>query len=276
MKNKKHPIITMAYGVFHTWVCSPRVVIMVLFLIAISYIQLCGFKITLQQLPYSMGWAESCYYILGTGVGLPMSSILYLVMLNDLPLYSGFQNMFLIRSNRRSWILSQVLYAAWASFFMVCIRLVMTLITIRACTENTGGWSETGAILAGFTTADEALVSSFVRTALQPFAAILLSCVVLFLFWFTMTMVILLFSILGKAILGELIYVFLLMANIIIYVEFIPWITIPLKYGVFQSLLGTQHEWSHYALTIIGYLIINSLLCMLMILRINKLDLQCK
>ena len=55
-------ILSMALANFDSWVHSPRTVLMLLFIIAICYLQMCGYKMTLNETGYTMHMGETLFY----------------------------------------------------------------------------------------------------------------------------------------------------------------------------------------------------------------------
>ena len=61
-------ILSMALANFDSWVHSPRTVLMLLFIIAICYLQMCGYKMTLNETGYTMHMGETLFYEFNFGL----------------------------------------------------------------------------------------------------------------------------------------------------------------------------------------------------------------
>ena len=61
-------ILSMALANFDSWVHSPRTVLMLIFIIAICYLQMCGYKTTLNETGYTMHMGETLFYEFNFGV----------------------------------------------------------------------------------------------------------------------------------------------------------------------------------------------------------------
>ena len=66
-------ILSMALANFDSWVHSPRTVLMLLFIIAICYLQMCGYKMTLNETGYTMHMGETLFYEFNFGCNMPMT-----------------------------------------------------------------------------------------------------------------------------------------------------------------------------------------------------------
>lgn len=73
-------ILSMALANFDSWVHSPRTVLMLLFIIAICYLQMCGYKMTLNETGYTMHMGETLFYEFNFGCNMPMTTALFLIM----------------------------------------------------------------------------------------------------------------------------------------------------------------------------------------------------
>jgi hypothetical protein len=244
------------------------------FIVAICFMLVGSFRVMLSRLPYDfMGWRESCYYFLSIGFNISYTGILYLVMICELPIRTGYHNMSLMRSSRSKWVVSQILYCAWMALAMVLLLAVFSALFLLPLANGETGWSETQAVLDGYVGEGETLVSGYIRAHFTPLTASLLACVPLFLFFFTMTLVVFLCTFLGAPTLGVLVYVFLLMAQVVLYVEFFPWLRLPTQYAALQIILGVRDEGFRIARMFLVYGIVDGLLIAALLLRGKKADL---
>lgn len=270
---RKHPVWTMARANFHSWLRSPRTLLLLLLIPALCYLQVEGFKMTQSRLPYTMTWGESCFYVLSAGVNISVSSILYLITISELPQRISFQAACLIRSTRTQWIMGQILYCLMMALLLVAfVALCMPLFMLGAAPMGSG-WSETQAIADGYINEGTALVPVFAREHFTPFTGYLLACIPLMLFWFTMSMVVLCCSLMDVPLLGVYLYVFLLVANIIVYLEFFPWLSLPVQYATLRVLLTSRDIPRKLITTLLLYLTINGALIGGMLRRVKRTDL---
>jgi len=270
----RHPVLTMARANLNTWLHSPRTLFMLFFIVALCYMQAGGFAITQSRLPYTMSWAESCFYVLSVGVNIPLSSILFLVTINELPQRISFQSTSLIRSSRMKWLWGQILYClAMALMMVLLIAIFVSIFMLPSAPTHGAGWSETKAITDGYINEKTALVPVYVREHFTPLTGSLLACVPLILFWFTMSLVVLGCSLMGIPLLGVLTYVFLLMANVIIYVEFFPWLSVPVQYATLRVMLFSSDVEQRMLKTLMIYLVTDGALIAGMVCRVKKNDL---
>ena len=84
-------ILSMALANFDSWVHSPRTVLMLIFIIAICYLQMCGYKTTLNETGYTMHMGETLFYEFNFGCNMPMTTALFLIMVSELPRKIAYQ-----------------------------------------------------------------------------------------------------------------------------------------------------------------------------------------
>ena len=121
-------ILSMALANFDSWVHSPRTVLMLIFIIAICYLQMCGYKMTLNETGYTMHMGETLFYEFNFGCNMPMTTALFLIMVSELPRKIAYQQYSLIRSSRWKWMVAQILYcfmmvAAMVALILICIAI---------------------------------------------------------------------------------------------------------------------------------------------------------
>ena len=132
-------ILSMALANFDSWVHSPRTVLMLLFIIAICYLQMCGYKMTLNETGYTMHMGETLFYEFNFGCNMPMTTALFLIMVSELPRKIAYQQYSLIRSSRWKWMVAQILYcfmmvAAMVALILICIAIQ----ALQVVTPGTG------------------------------------------------------------------------------------------------------------------------------------------
>ena len=154
-------ILSMALANFDSWVHSPRTVLMLLFIIAICYLQMCGYKMTLNETGYTMHMGETLFYEFNFGCNMPMTTALFLIMVSELPRKIAYQQYSLIRSSRWKWMVAQILYcfmmvAAMVALILICIAIQ----ALQVVTPGTG-WSDIIRIAEKAIEPEEALVAQY-------------------------------------------------------------------------------------------------------------------
>lgn len=232
-------ILSMALANFDSWLRSPRTILMLLFIAAICYLQMCGYEMTLVDTGYTMHMGETLFYEFNFGCNMPMTTVLFLIMVSELPRQIAYQQYSLIRSSRCRWMAAQLLYCLMMVASMILLILAcISLMAIPLVTAGTG-WSDAVRIASGQIEPYEALINEFILNNFSPFTALLLSLIPVFCFWLTMVFVILLFGVWGAPVFGVLAYAFLMVANVTILFEAFPFpLILPIQYATLDGIIS--------------------------------------
>ena len=275
MRKTFRSVWAMTAANLDAWLRSPRTLLMVLFVVAICYLQGQGVARTLADTGRSLHFGETLFYELNFGAGVNMTSILFLMMVSEIPRRIGFQNAMLIRATRMKWLASQLLYCLLAALFMLLfVTFWIVVFTLPAVTPGSG-WSDAQRALASGIEPHDALISPIIRASFSPFAACLIAMTPLLLFWFTMVCVILLFSLFGASIAGVLLYVFLLVANVTVLFEVFPGMSMPVHYATLRGIFAVfnYEELYGFRRTVMGYGVLIAALIGIMALRVKSTEL---
>ena len=209
----------MILGNFDSWLRSPRTILMLLFTVAASFLTVRSYGIGLRVQGFTMTAAESLAYLLLTGFGNQfLASVTFLVMVSELPRRIPFQQYTLIRANRTRWISAQLLYCFLMVVFMIAFMTLVFMIFLLPVSSTGSGWSDTVRLAQGLEP-EQAYVPEWIRVHFSPIQALMLAIVPIFLFWFTMVLIILLFSLLGAPIIGLALYSTILFSSVIVLFE---------------------------------------------------------
>ena len=270
-------ILSMATANFDSWMRSPRTLVMLLFIIAICYLQMCGYKMTLETTGYTMHFGETIFYEFNFGCNIQMTTALFLIMVSELPRRISFQQYSLIRSSRWRWTMAQILYCFMMVVAMLLlILLFISLFALPLVTEG-GGWSDTERIEQGFIQPEEALIEEYIRNQFSPLEAFMIAIIPTFFFWFVMVLVILLFGIWGKAVFGVLVYAFIMLAHVTIYFEYFPIpISMPIHFATLRNLvIGREgQEIAELMKAIAGYVVLLAGLVITMLISAKRVELD--
>lgn len=269
-------LLSIAGANLDSWVRSPRTLLMLLFVFAMCYVQIRGFGVTLDRVHFTMHFGETLFYELNIGCNMPVTSILFLITISELPRRISFQNYSLIRSTRRRWLNAQILYCLFMVFIMIILMVLCVSAFSVLITTPGEGWSDTERIANKIILPEEALIESYIRERFTPLTANLIALLPIFLFWFTMVMVVLFCSLIGAPIVGVMLYAFLLTANVTILFEAIPGLSLPMHFATLKNITAgyKNAEMLHLIQTLCGYFFINILLITAMHLRIRFVDLN--
>ena len=271
-------ILSMALANFDSWVHSPRTVLMLLFIIAICYLQMCGYKMTLNETGYTMHMGETLFYEFNFGCNMPMTTALFLIMVSELPRKIAYQQYSLIRSSRWKWMVAQILYcfmmvAAMVALILICIAIQ----ALQVVTPGTG-WSDIIRIAEKAIEPEEALVAQYILNQFTPFTALLLAILPMFCFWFTMVLVILMFGVWGASVVGVMVYAFIMVAHVIIYFEYFPFpMSMPMHFSTLRDIVSGLEDGmqlQEVARVMGGYAALIAGIIAVMLVNVKKVDMS--
>lgn len=263
----------MLKGQMVTWLYSPRTWFSLIALFLIIYVTSSSFQFNLERSELYAYAGETAYYYLGGGFGnITLTSALFLIMMTEIPLQTSWQNDMLLRSNRRKWLGAQIVFCLFVTALMIVLMLTFTMLTSIPYLRAGSGWSDAERLSKEIETAVP-LVTPFIRS-ISPAAAALCAAGILFFFWFTMTMVILFFSLCGKPSLGVLLYVFLLILHVTVLWEFVPrWLSWhPISFSTANAVLGKLRNVSGLYYVLAGYVLTDALFIYAMYRKIKRMD----
>lgn len=153
----------VALGNFRRWRRNPRIFLVfclgfvVCFLLSDKVLTFAGEHDTILQIMEPFIWT------FGDANSILILSLLLLLLFSDMPNLGNEVPLYLIRINRRIWLLGQVVYLIGATFGFVSFTLLSTCILagIRSYTANL--WSETAAILGYSGIGNRIAIPAFVK-----------------------------------------------------------------------------------------------------------------
>ena len=264
-------------GQVSDWIHSPRTAIMILIIILLGYINGKDFERTLSIYSLTAHAGEALYVYLSRAFGnLLMISAYFLIMVSEIPRRIPAQLNMLMRTSRLKWLRAQILFCAFIPLLMIgMLSLLSMALTLPYLTPG-HGWSMVSSD-PGLMYVPE-FVPDFIRV-ISPLRANLLAFAMLFAFWFTMVLVILLFSLAGKPNIGLIIYVSILMlAMTLIWESFPPWLRalIPTNYATLDNIgaVFPGQELSTVPVALLIYAAVDALLIGGMVIITKKMDMQ--
>lgn len=270
-------ILWIAAANFDSWMRSPRTLLMFLFIMAICYLQMCGYKMTLDATGYAVHYGETMFYEFNFGCNMPMTTALFLVMVSELPRKIPFQQYALVRSSRWRWAAAQILYCfMMVAAMLLLIFLFISIFSLPLLTQGSG-WSDTLRLAQGLIEPEQALIEEYIRSQFTPLQALALAVIPMFCFWFVMVLVILFCGIWGKPVLGVLLYAFIMYAHVTIYFEFFPIpLSMPMHFSKLTSIVaGCEGEEVNKLLRVIGgYVVLLAGMIMAILASAKRVELK--
>ena len=163
MKKLKQAFSIAGYN-FRLWRGNPRILIT----FALSFI-LC-FLLTDKAVTFavdhntSMQMVEAFIWSFGDSNSILLSSVLLVLLFADMPFLSSGTPLYLVRTDRKTWITGQVIYTISATAIYLLFVLASTMVLSMKQSFAANMWSPTAAIL-GYTNAGERVaIPALVKT----------------------------------------------------------------------------------------------------------------
>ena len=277
MPKKLRPLYALLRGQMTDWLYSPRTIMMGLVILSLGFINAKSFQKAVIDYALTSHFGEAMYTYLSTGFGnLLMISVYFLVMVSEIPRRIPAQLTMLIRTNRMKWLKSQILFCFIIVILMIALLTLLSMVLTLPYVTPGSGWSMRSSNLELNYIPD--YVPDYIRV-MTPFQANALAISVLFAFWFTMVLVILLFSLAGKPNVGLIIYVSILMVAVTLMWEYLPpWFKtiIPTNYATLSNIGVTfpNRELKSVPIVLLSYAIADVMLIGGMVIIVRNMDLH--
>lgn len=273
---RKRPVIEMALSNLHAWVSSPRVLLMAACLIVYGVMQAVadqqGFWAAGLSLPLTL--PEKLFVKLYNSF-YNMGSLLFLVMVSEVPRRIPFQRLMLIRSSRRRWLLAQCLYCALMVLMTLLLLSLIYSLVILPGSSLEASFTDDRFIAAGAYAQEESFIPAYIRHSFTPWSACALAALPMFCFWYSMVLLILLCSMLGHPLLGPSVYGFILMSNTALLRECLPqWLRLPTDFSSLGAIVQrcVEGELRHAALVLGVYAAVIALLMLALHIVASRTD----
>lgn len=181
---------------FSSWRKNPR--IFVTFALAFILCFLLSDKAVnfAKQQGTSMQAVEAFVWTFGDSHSILLSSLLLLLLFSDMPFITSGTPFFLMRIDRKTWVMGQVMYVISATFIYLLFMLVATSLVCMTQSFVGNIWSETAAMLAyseaGKTIALPALVKTLEMST--PYTAMATIFLLMLLYTLLMVLIMLVFN----------------------------------------------------------------------------------
>ena len=260
---------------FSAWLHSPRVIVMGIVILCHACMHARNFDYILMVNNYTAHLGEMAFSYLNRGFQITMASTFLLVMMSELPKRMSFQYAMLLRVTRGKWLASLILFCLIAVLLMLVLLTGFSVALSMPYVTPGGGWSDLERLAENpdYKYAPQ-FVQEYIRV-LNPLQACLCAASVVGFFWFTMLLVILLFSLLNHPNVGMLIYMFILLFHLTFMFEILD-IRTPIHYATLEAVSVQFHGNVLASLPLVlgVYASIDLLLISLMALRVRRMDLQ--
>lgn len=268
--------VTCLRAQMSAWLHSPRTVLMLIFILAVTFgmAKSFGESIAMRELTAHLG--ESVYQFLSMGFSMSITSVMFMVMISEVPRQISFQKYLLIRVSRGRWLLSLILFCVVIVLVMILLLTAFSTLLVLPYTTPGNGWSDLARIAADPDAIyGPRLLPEYVEQ-FTPFSGSLLAGSVLFFYWLTLVLVVLLCALLGKPNLGLLLYFVLIKLATAVMGEYIPGFRAPEFYATILGIasLHPGNETQGVLQSLGIYFLIDLLLIGLMFIVVKHTDLR--
>lgn len=263
------------YAHMSAWLHSPRTAVMGIVILCFTYMHARSFGYLLSIYGHTAHLGETVFWYLNTGFNVVMTSTFLLIMVSEIPKRTSFQHTMLIRITRGKWLASQILFCFTVTLLMLTLMSAFCIALSLPYLTPGSGWSDLERLSQNPDYQDEVQLVPLYLRVLTPLRACLYAGAVVFFFWFTMLLVILLFSTLGQPNAGLLIYIFILQFSLTFRFEMVPGMRTPTHYASLAAVAGQFQGKELAALPLVlgVYAALDVALIALMMLRIRHTDL---
>jgi len=148
---------------FRRWRRNPRIVLCFLLAFIVCFLlsdKVVGFA---KEMDTSLQLFESFIWTFGDANSVLIISLLLLLLFADIPNVGNDVPFFLIRTDRRVWILGQILYVVAATVLFTAFILLSTCVLSMERAFPADLWSKTAAILGYSSIGEEIAIPAFVK-----------------------------------------------------------------------------------------------------------------
>ena len=194
---------------FRRWHKNPRIVITFCLAFVLCFLLSDKAVKFAKEYDTTMQLVEAFVWTFGDSNSILLSSLLLLLLFADMPFISSATPFYLMRIDRKTWLMGQAAYIALATLIYLTFILVSTSLVCMRQSFIGNMWSETAAIL-GYSGAGQAVALPALVKTLEmstPYACMFTIFILMLLYTLLMVFIMLLFN-LKKGQLGGVIGVF--------------------------------------------------------------------
>lgn len=260
---------------FSAWFHSPRTLLMGLFILCIAFMLTRSYQNTLLFNAITAHLGESVFFHLNMGFNMTMTSIILLIMVSEIPKRISYQNYILIRTSRVRWLASLIIFCVAVVLLTLLLLTAFSTLLTLPYTAPGGGWSDLERLAENKDYRYEMqLVPEYIR-AISPWRACVYAASILFFFWLTMLLVILLFAIWGRPNAGLILYAFVIFIPVTLRFEMFPGLKTPMHFATLSAVARQfpERELASVPLVLAVYFALDCILALAMLLHVRHTDL---
>ncbi len=275
-KNSSGWLSSSIYGHLSLWMCSIRTILMALFILLMTYMLVRSMENSVSNNQFDVHLGEVLFSYANEGFNMIMTSVAFLVMMSELPKRVPYQNYAAMRLSRGKWLASLIIFCIGIVFIFIVLMFVASAFFSFFFTTPGNGWSDLERLVMSKDYVHQIqFVSEYIRV-LSPATACILAAFILYLFWLTMALLILLFSLCGAPNFGVMLCISLLLLNITILFESLPGIKLPSHFATLGAIASQveKNKLEYVAKVVCGYFFLDAILLILMKVRVRNMDIR--
>lgn len=259
------------------WRTSLRTILMGVFFLCLAYASAMSPRMSLERVGYEAYHGELIFITIYRGFGVEVCALALLMVFSEIPRRVAYQQFALQRTSRMKWLASLVLFTVLLTVMMLAVLTLFAVACTATYASPGSGWSDNVRLAADPDYIYEPqLVVPYVRE-MTPLTASLLAMAVVFMFFLTVALALLAFSLFNATDAGVLLLAFLLFLSVTLLYEYLPFtIVMPTQLASLQGLgnVFRGHEIEGAIKTCAGYAVADVALLALMAVRVQRMDFQ--
>ncbi len=148
---------------FRKWKKNPRIALVFCLTFILCFLLSDKVLVFAKERGTLLQMAEPFIWTFGDAASVLVVSLLLLLLFADMPNLGNEVPLFLIRMNRKVWLLGQILYLVLATFLLMCFILLSTCLLASARAYPANFWSDTAAILGYSDIGNQIAIPAFVK-----------------------------------------------------------------------------------------------------------------
>lgn len=204
-----HKILSVAKTEYIKWITNPRMIIVIVMMVFIKSVAIDPLLENSAEMNSPLNMLEPFIAVGNSGLVLLILPIVYMTLMSDFPKVDGNAIFYMIRTGKVNWLIGQILFSISAIITYISAVLIGSILPLFGKAFWANGWSlvtKQYEILfpekAGGIAAE--LLPKSLYNQLPPFSAAIQSYILIALYLFALSLIMILFYLFGAKVLGTL------------------------------------------------------------------------
>lgn len=264
------------YAYFSLWLHSLRTALMLIFVLLMTFMLTETTKNSISARHFEVYMGETLFKYANNGFNLIMTSVAYMVMMSEIPKRISYQNYAMMRLSRMKWLCSLIVFCMLIAFLYIIAMFSFSALLSMSFVSPGGGWSDIER-LATYENYEfmTPYTSEYIRI-MHPMKACVLALFIQFLFYTTVTFIILVFSLHEMPTVGIVFCISMVLLGVTILFEYLPPFPLLSHFATLSGIESQVYEnkFQHIAKCIAGYFVVIALLIASMVHRVKRMDVR--